>query len=370
MRQPSESTRTTTSAQPESAAKKTDIRKAHIQRADLLNAGVIGYIFLTYGLGLGLITWPSVLHSDFRPSTLFMNGLFMNGLGIIVLVHSLILSATLLHELIHDNIFKAKSRNAFWGQAMTWLNGACYVPYEQLVRHHFNHHVHHADFVPFDIQGRIATLPLLVKQGLIALEWAYFPAIGFWLRWRNFIEPFNNHRLAHRQTRTLVVLALRLLFFAGLTYVSAKAVLLYAFAYLCFVNLMRFADAFHHTYSYVIDGDVIPERDRIYEQANTFSNLVAIKHPWLNLLYLNFGYHNAHHHNMRCPWYQLPQLHRELYGEKQQNVLPLNTLIGNYHRFRLQRLFDGQGEQSDEPTKMLAVEEFTGGIGVSFLTPP
>ena len=36
-------------------------------------------------------------------------------------------------------------------------------------------------------------------------------------------------------------------------------------------------------------------RDREYEQMNTYSNVTSLRHPWLNLLLLNFPYHNAHH---------------------------------------------------------------------------
>lgn len=118
------------------------------QRLEWLNAGLLAYIFFAYGCGLALIVCPA--------DVAFGSA---NALGVIAIAHALVLSAALVHELIHDNIFKEKSQNAFWGQVMTWLNGACYVPYEQLVRHHFNHHVYHADFVPFDIQSAIAQLP-------------------------------------------------------------------------------------------------------------------------------------------------------------------------------------------------------------------
>lgn len=74
-----------------------------------------------------------------------------------------------------------------------------------------------------------------------------------------------------------------------LAYFSPKAVVLYAIAYISFVNLMRFADAFHHTYDYAIVGQPFPKRDRTDEEAHTFSNLVSASHPWLNLLYLNYS---------------------------------------------------------------------------------
>lgn len=318
------------------------------------NITAIAYVLVMYGLGVGLLTvelWQ------------------LNMLGVILLIHSLILSATFIHEFIHGNIFKERKLNQFWGQVMTYLNGACYAAWDELVEHHFNHHVHHADFIAFDIPTYVQKLPNLIRLPFIALEWAYFPAFEFVLRIRTVLEPFQNLQKHNLRSRTLALLIYRGTLFTLLGWFSLKAVILYALAYVCFVNFMRFADAFHHTYDYAIVGQPIPKRDRIYEQAHTFSNLVSVEHPWFNLLFLNFGYHNAHHHDMRCPWYELPQLHEKLYGNEAKNLLPLPQLITNYHRFRIERLFGGQGEVAIQ-TEAPQITDFTGGIGVSFLTPP
>lgn len=320
----------------------------------LLNSFVLIYIAIAYGFGIGLL-----VQREWR----------LNLLGVVLVVHVLILSATLTHEFIHGNIFKQRSLNFFFGQLMTHINGACYAPYQDLVQHHFNHHVHHADFVPFEISIYCQELPPFVQRIFVALEWCYFPIFEFMLRWHLMIAPWQNPKKHSLRWRTLILLAYRGTLFGIIGWFSGWALLLYALSYVCFVNLMRFADAFHHTYDYVVMGAAIPKRDRVYEQENTFSNLVSIHHPWLNLLYLNFGYHNAHHHDMRCPWYRLPQLHQQLYGEGTKNLLPLPKLVANYHRFRLQRLFGTQGNvaAADESAAIVA---FTGGIGVSFLTPP
>jgi len=87
---------------------------------------------------------------------------------------------------------------------------------------------------------------------------------------------------------------------------------------------------------------------------------------WLNLLFLNFGYHNAHHRLIHCPWYLLPQLDTELYESEHQQHVTLNHLVKNYHQFRIHRLFHG-GETVIEMDKGLDLEQFSGGIGVSFL---
>ena len=319
---------------------------------DLLNSVLIVYLGAVYLLGVGL---------------LLPHSWWLNGIGVILVVHSLVLSAYLIHELLHDNIFKQRHFNSLFGRIFTHINGACYAPYQDLVEHHLKHHIYHVDVVPFDIPTFVKELPKPVRFLLVALEWAYFPAFEFIMRWRLIVAPFIDPKKRHLRGRNLVIMAYRcgLAIIIGL--ISWQALLLYFFAYICFVNLVRFADAFHHTYDYAISGTEIAKHNRIYEQANTFSNFVSHRHPWLNLLYLNFGYHNAHHHDMRCPWYRLPELHQNLYGHEAKNLLPLSELIGNYHRFRITRLFGGQG---DVDSNTQAIASFTGGIGVSLLTPP
>jgi fatty acid desaturase len=327
------------------------LKVSQIDGAGARNAIAMTHVIISYGLGVGLLT---------------VNEWLLNGIGVILLIHSLILSATFVHEFIHGNIFKERKFNEFWGQAMTHLNGACYATWQDLVQHHFNHHLHHADFVAYDISGYVKQLPWIFRKLVVFLEWAYFPAFEFILRFQLMLAPFQNSQMQHLRLRTLALFAYRSALFIVLGMISLKALILYCFAYVCFVNLMRFVDAFHHTYDYAIFGQPFPKRDRIYEQEHTFSNLVSVNYLWFNLLFLNFGYHNAHHHDMRCPWYDLPQLHEKLYGKDAKNLLPLPQLISNYHRFRLDRLFGGQGKVED----ILETTAFTGGIGVSFLTPP
>jgi len=71
---------------------------------------------------------------------------------------------------------------------------------------------------------------------------------------------------------------------------------------------------------------------------------------------------------MSCPWHELPELHQKLYREKGGGLLLLPQLVSNYHRFRLYRLFSGQGDAILE--EGAALDSFTGGVAVSFLTPP
>jgi fatty acid desaturase len=319
------------------------------------NSLALSYTFLTYGLGVFLLLLPSW---------------GWNGVGVVLVVHGLVLSATFTHELIHGNIFKEhRQLNAFWGRVMTHLNGACYAPWEDLVSHHFNHHIHHGDFVGFDPAVYFKAMHPWLRSLYMALEWIYFPLFEFELRWRIILAPLFQTEKRKLLLRNLSLMIYRTILFALLGWYSPQGLLLYGITYISFVNLMRFADAFHHTYEYVIMGNPIPQRDRIYEQAHTFSNLVSTRFPWLNLLFLNFGYHNAHHHNMSVPWHELPKLHQAVFGGVSGGIMPLPILAGNYHKFRLQRLFSGQGDATLE-TPESGLVGFTGGIAVSFLTPP
>jgi fatty acid desaturase len=318
------------------------------------NVIAIIYALSLYSLGIGLILQQSWLFHIF---------------GVLAIIHSLIISTALTHEFIHGNIFKSRKLNKFFGEMMTHVNGACYAPWETLVEHHFNHHLHHVDVVRFNVAKYLNhDLPHWFRSIYVVLEWLYFPVLEFEMRWRIIFDPLMDNKKRSLLGRTIFWAMIRTIGFGLLAWVSWKALILYFVAYVSFVNLTRFADAFHHTYEYTISGEEFPQLDRDHEQKNTFSNLVSARYPWLNLLFLNFGYHNAHHYNMSCPWHDLPELHHQLYGESQQCLLPLPLLIINYHRFRLRRLFSGQGTIDAEGN--LLSDSFTGGVAVSLLTPP
>jgi fatty acid desaturase len=320
----------------------------------LKNILAIAYVLSLYLLGIVAILQQSWL---------------LNTLGVVAISHSLVISTGLTHEFIHGNIFKSRQLNVFGGKLMTCLNGACYALWENLIEHHFHHHLHHNDVVRFDLVEHLnQEISPWQRRVYIVLEWLYFPVLEFELRWRIILDPLMTPTKRNLLGRTLGWAVLRTFAFGMLAWVSAKALLLYFLAYICFVNTNRFVDAFQHTYEYSILGADFPQFDRTYEQKNTFSNLLSVKYPWLNLLFLNFGYHNAHHHHMSCPWHELPALHHKLYGQSTHNLLPLGLSIFNYHRFRLTRLFSGQGELNANGDLQLA--SFTGGIAASLLTPP
>ena len=93
---------------------------------------------------------------------------------------------------------------------------------------------------------------------------------------------------------------------------SPVAYLCYVLAYGIFLTVLRFMDALQHNYGIILATDNRTGRlehraDRDYEQSHTFSNVISIRYPWLNLVTLNFGYHNAHHTKPTMPWHELAE---------------------------------------------------------------
>jgi len=295
-----------------------------------------------------------------------------NALGVLLVAQSLVWSAYFIHEFAHHAIFSSPQANERWGVVMSWLNGSCYAPFEALRRKHMRHHVERADVVTFDYQAFLRARPTW-QRVVLALEWAHIPAVEFIMRGFVVSLPFSAQGQRSARWRVLGVAAVRLTAWALLAWWSLKALVLYAVAYLLFVHVLRFADCFQHTYdAYPILGDTpVPNdklRDRAYEQANTYSDVVAVDARWLNLIWLNFGFHNAHHDRPVAPWYQLPGLHRQLYPQGSAQVLTVRELLRAYHRHRVTRVLAkdyGVVLPAGAPQR---ADGFVGAVGVSFLT--
>ncbi|MBI3545252.1 MAG: fatty acid desaturase [Gammaproteobacteria bacterium] len=292
----------------------------------------------------------------------------VNAIGVVLLTHALVIAAYLTHECAHNTIFTANRYNAWLGEALDWLTGACYGRYEDIRHKHFRHHVDHADVVAFDFRPLLPRHPVLLWL-LKICEWAYIPAVDLMMHALVVILPFRLATRRHLRLRVTTVLALRVALFALLAVISLKALLLYALAYLLFEHSMRFMDVHQHTYE-VWETLERPRTsaddrfDRQYEQRNTYSNVISLRRPWLNLLILNFGYHNAHHVRPTTPWHRLPAVHRELFGDQPGPVLAFRDLLISYHRHRVARVLNGDPPEM----KINDARDFIGVVGVSFLT--
>lgn len=322
------------------------------------NIAALTFTLVGYPVGIALLTVPSWA---------------LNAVGFVLLTLTLVWSAYYIHEFAHQAIFRNPALNERWGTLMSWLNGSCYARFGDLRRKHMRHHVERADVITFDARGFLLAAPSWLRRGVLALEWAYFPAVEFLMRGFVVALPFKPGGSNATRARIVGIALLRFGAFATLGWYSPKALVLYFIAYLAFVTVLRFADCFQHTYdAYPILGDApIPNdkvRDRAYEQANTFSNVVGLDSFWLNLLWLNFGYHNAHHERPTVPWHRLPAYHRELYGDGYRQVVPVSQLLKAFHRHRVTRVLSGDYGEVRDPEVPGRADGFVGAVGVSFLT--
>lgn len=333
------------------ATKPVDVRTYMHKHKPLWNAIAILYTFVGYIGGIALL----LPHS------------WLNVLGAILLTHSLIYSAFLSHEFMHGTIFKSRRMCVLFGRAMLWLNGGCYYGYQALTAQHIAHHVDRVDVFTFDIPAAIQQQPRPIRQTIVALEWLYFPIVSFWSRWQGIAAVWRNPKSRNEQLRVTLIFGIRLVLFTILGLYSPTALLLYFLSYIASIHVLRWIDAFQHTYEAFLPGTTLPKRDRAHEQANTFSNLLSRRYWWLNLLFLNFGYHNAHHAVMKCPWHSLHELDSELFVGDEVQYISIFQQLANYHKFRITRLFAGQGNATDESGSS-TFANFYGAVDVSFLT--
>lgn len=303
---------------------------------------------------------------------LFAASWLVNLLAMVLLAHAMVIAAYMIHECSHHTVFRDPRYNTRLGKALGWLCGSCYGDYENLREKHMRHHVDNADVLGFDYRELLQRWPLL-RRLVESLEWAYIPACEIIMHAMLILGPFVLPGQAAGRGRVLRVLALRLPVFALMGWFAPKALLLYGVAYLLMVTFLRFMDAFQHNYEAVSLAENPHwqpghKGDSAYEQVHTFSNPVTLNPGWLNLLSLNFAYHNAHHDRPTAPWYRLPALHWELYGEGEHiQVLRFVDQLRCFHRNRVARVmaevdeFDGLQHRAQEGVMV-------GANGVSFLT--
>ncbi|HTV80188.1 MAG TPA: fatty acid desaturase [Steroidobacteraceae bacterium] len=319
------------------------------------NVLMIAYAVGAWACGVWLLTRPQIA---------------WNAAGVLLTAHALVCSGYMIHECAHQNVFRRVAANDRLGMLMSWLNGACVADYQRLKIKHLRHHADRLDVVTFDYRSVLRRAPPWVRGSVLALEWAYIPVVELLMRAMVVVAPFH-HGAARDRVRAVGLQLVRVAFWIALALVSIKALLLYALAYLIFIQVLRFMDAFQHTYEVfpshsLSPAPADPRRTRQYEYDNTYSNLLATRWSWLNLLVLNFPYHNAHHTKTGAAWYELPALHRELYGEHDPQVIPCRHLFVNYHRHRVARvLAEDYGSVTRDRQR---ASGFIGAVGVSFLT--
>ena len=265
----------------------------------------------------------------------------LNVIGVVLCTHCMVLAAYLIHEAAHQSLFASASGNRRIGEWCSFIAGGSYASFERIRHMHIR----------------------------------YIPAAEILLHLQVIYRPMLVRGQRQHLPRVLAMLLLRGSMLIALALWSVKAIVLYALAYGLLLHVLNFFDAFHHTFDqhFVAPDQPIPgtRPDRQYEMANTYSNLLCARWPWLTVLVLNFCYHNAHHERASAPWYRLPQLNRSIYGDigqaqANQAVMPLRELLYTWHRNRVRRVccddygLPGEGQRR--------ADSFIGAHGVSFLT--
>jgi fatty acid desaturase len=334
----------------------TDIRAASAARRgsipDCLALFVTGAMWLA---SFPLMAQPSVL---------------LDVVGVWMCAHGMVLAAYLVHEAAHQSLFATPRTNHWVGEVMNFIAGTPHASFERIRHMHIRHHVERVDLTCFDPKELLRTHPRL-RRVLEALEWAYVPGVEVLMRLQLICRPVFMSSQRHYLPRALGMFLLRAGLLVLLGLYCVKAVLLYGVAVLLQMRALNFFDAFHHTFEQyrVLPDEPIPlnGRTRAYEQDNTYSNLISTRSPWLNLLVLNFVYHNAHHHRPSVPWWRLPAVHRSLYGDNDTSaLLTSRELLATWHRNRVRRVFaESYGAVGAGPRRG---DTFIGAHGASFLT--
>lgn len=315
------------------------------------------------------LAWSYIGASYFFGFTAIMaDHLGFNVVGVFLLAHSMVIAAYFIHECAHDSLFKKNRHNQWFAELMLWICGASYSDYKAIQHKHVRHHMDRADIVSFDFRTRLIQYPKVLKV-ITCLEWFYIPALEIMMHTLVLILPFIKTSRKHLRFRIITVLVVRVVFFATLALLSPRVLVLYPLAYMLFLTVMRFMDVHQHTYDLyetldVTRGDEVKKYDSAFEKRNTYSNILSLRYPWLNLLVLNFSFHNVHHDQQIQPWYRLPKLHQTLYAENEVQVLSFFNLLQSYHRYRVARVINSDAVDSD----VHRGKDFIGVDGVSFLT--
>lgn len=259
---------------------------------NFINAALSIYILVVYVTGLFCITSDG----------------FLPPVGVVLLVHSLLLQAYLLHDCTHRSGLTSSRWNDRLGQVLSFVLGSGYVPFSVIRTKHMEHHILKRDVVSVNYIHWFEQHKLS-RYIVNILERIGLPAIEYWFHGR-FIWVSLTQGDYFQRYRAFLYGVSRLLFFTFLYVTFAPSVLFYGLAYTFMIIVLRLMDLPQHSYETVFAPDnnkeleVNDSRDASYEQQHTFSNPLG-RSPWSNFLVLNFGFHNAHHARPTSPWFML-----------------------------------------------------------------
>jgi len=295
--------------------------------------------------------------------------------GVLLLGHGMIIAAYLIHECAHNTVLKHNRSNTQLGRMLGWICGSCYGRFEDIRYKHFRHHVDNDDVVWFDYEAFFISHPRVYRLTR-ALEWLYIPAHDILMHSIMVFTAFVIPERRDQMVRNVQVIVLRVGLLLTVGFYFPSALIGYAIAYMLMIIVLRFVDGLEHDYPYHLNlfTDEVSEHkgDLEWEQVHTFSPILSWRFERVNWLILNFGYHNAHHAKPTAPWFELPKLHRTLFGNDPKTVIQLWPQLKMYHRYRAYRIFhDAPGVEAVEGKAFLEAAQaakLTGGNAASFLT--
>ena len=151
--------------------------------------------------------------------------------GTLLVAHSLIVAAYLIHDLAHMAIFSSRKVTLAVGEMLSWFCGAAYAPIARIVRMHMRHHVDRADLALFDPRVFLKTAPGWLRRLVYALEWCYVPAVELIMHYQVVARPFIRKEFASERPRVIFVGLTRVAFFVFLFMLSPWALLGYCLLY-------------------------------------------------------------------------------------------------------------------------------------------
>lgn len=300
---------------------------------DMLNYSAIFFTLGGFALGIYIL--------------LFSTSWSLRISSMVLLAYVKILSFLVHHQLVHG-IFAKRSTNQAWGRLIDVVNGAQYWTFEELQRQHIEHHQDKVDYVSFDAPELMRWLPSPIEQLLVCLEYFYFPVLAYITHWRSVSAVYWHPERKHARSRTTLVILIRSFCYGLMGWINPTGLFLYFLSHNLFINCYRVLDCFSHTFEELPVGSEAPKGlTAAYEQNRTVSLMATrSRKSWLNLLFLNFGYHGAHHVDPSGPWLAYVKLDSMIF-EGCDPAMPrhvaLTDLVLHFHRERIHRIYNEEG---------------------------
>lgn len=372
---------------------------------DIRNVAVLIYIVIGYAAGI-----VTLICSD---------SIFMLSVATLLLAHCLCWSGYMHHELCHYSVFKELKWNVRVGRLLDWLSGACYWTFEELREQHIKHHVYKVDYdIASDIMKRIQANRIL-EGTLLWSEYFYIPLHAYIVHWRSVLAPWWKSERKAMRCRTALIIVIRAIYFYTLYHLRGPSILVcYFLAGSISIQIIRFTDAFSHTYEVVPLDAPRKYLSKSYDMANTYSiefvtdrNMAAVVKLFAQLIhvgfFLNFNFHNQHHYATQRKWYELDSSidessHSALNNQvdvaneqehimnnqpdeietsalksipgslcgipKSHFTIPLPVALRAFHRHRLNRVHGEPGKPYFDPvSKTVSLDKFYGVADASVL---